>query len=168
MSKNVWKDIPNYEGLYEVSNCGNVRIYKNKRILKPSDNGCGYLQVVLTKNGERKNYKIHKLVAITFIQNPNGYPCINHKDENKKNNNVNNLEFCTYLYNCNYGTRNYRCTRHRLHKVNQYDLFNNFLRTYDSLKEAELYTGVKYQNISACCRKSVKTAGEYKWRYANE
>ena len=168
MSNEIWRDIPEYEKIYQVSNYGNIRLYKNNRILKPSDDSCGYLQIVLTKNKKRKSYKIHKLVAKTFIPNPNNYPCVNHKDENKKNNFVENLEFCTIKYNCNYGTRTYRCTKHCFHKVNQYDGLFTLMNTYNSLKEAQEKTGIKYQSISACCRGIIHSSGGWIWRYADE
>lgn len=174
----VWKDIPGYEELYEINNIGKIktkertfvdkmgRNYLKKSILcNSNDDGKGYLQIVLTKNGKRKSFKIHKLVAKTFIPNPNNLPQVNHKDENKENNNVDNLEWCTRKYNINYGTRNYRCTRHRLRKINQYNLDNIFIKKYNSLKEAGEQTNIKYQNISSCCRNKSKTAGGYIWKY---
>lgn len=119
--KEVWKDIPNYEGLYQASNYGKIksfdkvvrtlnqygkestRIIKGK-ILIPS--GKKYLKVALFKNNKRKYYSVHRLIAITFIPNPNKLPQVNHIDENKHNNKVDNLEWCTSKYNCNYGNRN--------------------------------------------------------------
>lgn len=161
----IWKDILNYETIYQISNFGNIRLYKSKKILKPSDDGKGYLHITLTKNGKRKGFRIHRLVAQTFIPNINNLPQINHKDENKKNNNVNNLEWCDSKYNNNYGTRNYRCTRHRIKKVNQFNYNNILINTYNSIGEAELKTGIKYQGISACCRSIQKSAGGYIWKY---
>ena len=161
----IWKDIPDYEGLYMISNYGNIKITKNNKLCKPSDDGKGYLQIVLTKNKKRKCYKIHKLVAKTYISNLDNLPQINHKDQNKKNNSINNLEWCTQKYNCNYGDRNYRCTKHRLHKVKQIDLKNNIIKEYNSLKEAESNTKIKYQQISACCRNIQKSAGGFLWEY---
>ena len=165
--KEIWKDIKGYEGLYQISTNGDIkRVWKSKEtICKPSLDSNGYKQITLTKNKKRKSYKIHKLVAITFINNKNNYKEINHKDENKLNNNVNNLEWCTRKYNCNYGNRNYKCTRHRIHKVGQYDLQNNLINTYSSLQDAERITGIKYQNISSCCRNIKKSSGGYIWKY---
>ena len=108
--KEIWKDIKDFEGLYQVSNLGNVRRIKfiNNKIekekitmLKPNKNI--YLQVMLCKNGKTKRKNVHRLVAETFIDNPNNYDCVNHKDENKHNNSINNLEWCTRIYNMNYG-----------------------------------------------------------------
>ena len=115
-----WRDIPEYEGIYQVSNLGNVKVLdrvvnsaikhsdKVKRIGKTLKqyNKNGYMQVTLTINTKRKYYNVHRLVAQAFIDNPQNLPQVNHKDENKLNNNVNNLEWCTAKYNCNYGSRN--------------------------------------------------------------
>lgn len=112
--KEMWKDIPGYEGLYQVSNLGNIRSLKyaggNKvKLLKQATTN-GYKQVQLSKNGKGKNHLVHRLVAIAFIPNPNNLPVVNHKDENPSNNNVDNLEWCTQEYNINYGTRNERAS----------------------------------------------------------
>ena len=101
-----WRDIRSYEGLYQVSNLGNVKSFnnriknKNPMILKQTiDRKNGYLTVSLSKNGKKKIHRVHKLVASIFIDNPNNYPVINHKDGNKLNNCVDNLEWCTYKQN---------------------------------------------------------------------
>ena len=109
--KETWKPIKNYEGLYEVSNKGQVRSLNYKRtgeikILKLRVDKYGYLQVHLSKNGKHYAKSIHRLVAQTFIPNPNNYSQVNHKDEKRDNNNVENLEWCNCKYNNNYGNRN--------------------------------------------------------------
>ena len=114
----VWKDIEGYEGLYQVSNFGQVKslprtiIYKDGRkrifpekILKPSKNKNDYLIVKISKNDKQESFYIHQLVAQMFLKNPQNYSCVNHKDENKQNNHVDNLEFCSYSYNNSYGTK---------------------------------------------------------------
>lgn len=116
----IWKDIPNFENLYQVSNLGNVKslekyvnsaiknnskVKRKEQILKQYSKR-GYLQVSLIKNHKRYYFNVHRLVAITFLPNPDNLPQVNHKDENTMNNNVDNLEWCTAKYNCNYGTRN--------------------------------------------------------------
>ena len=118
----VWKDIPNFKNLYQASSLGNiksleryvnsgiknnVKVRRKEQILKQYNKN-GYLQVSLSKNHKRYYFNVHKLVALTFISNPNNLPQINHKDENPLNNCVDNLEWCTAKYNCNYGTRNKR------------------------------------------------------------
>lgn len=113
-----WKDIKGYEGLYQVSNYGKVKRLEHKecnsiqevrilpeRILKQTFNFRGYLKVGLSKDNKTKHVFVHRLVAGAFIDNPNNYPQVNHKDEDKTNNCVDNLEWCTNLYNANYGTR---------------------------------------------------------------
>lgn len=106
----IWKDIKGYEGIYQVSSRGKVRSFhfgKNIKILRFSIRG-GYANVILYKNKKRKTFSVHRLVAEAFIDNPNDLPEVNHKDEDKLNNQVENLEWCTPKYNSNYGTRNKR------------------------------------------------------------
>ena len=135
MENEIWKAIPGYEGYYEVSNFGNVhsldrtieyigrnqsseykviRNFKGKPIKKQID-AYGYYTVGLNKGKGVKRYKLHQLVAQAFIPNPNNLIQINHKDENKLNNTVDNLEWCTPSYNCNYGTRNERIRKSKNH-----------------------------------------------------
>ena len=110
-----WKSIPGYEGLYEVSSYGRVKSleisyikkngimdHKPEIILSPKNNGTGYFMVCLYKNKTHKYYLIHRLVALTFLPNPDNLPCVNHKDEDKTNNKVDNLEWCDHKYNSNY------------------------------------------------------------------
>ena len=114
----IWKDIEGYEGLYEVSSYGRVRslgqfvnhnyggyAYRKGRLLKPGLGSRGYLSVTLSKNGIQKQYTVHRLVAQAFIENPDNLPQVNHKDEDRTNNNVTNLEWCDAKYNVNYGNR---------------------------------------------------------------
>lgn len=113
-----WRDIEGYEGLYQVSNEGRVKSLnfhrqKIERIIKPSTNKKGYKRVLLQNNGKKKNYLVHRLVAKTFISNPNDYPIINHKDENPSNNFVDNLEWCNSQYNNTYNNRHLKCA----HKI---------------------------------------------------
>lgn len=122
LPKEVWRDIPGYEGKYQVSNIGNVRSlhYRNTnkaQRLNSVINEGGYNIVGLSKDGKSKQYKVHRLVAEAFIPNPNNYPIINHKDENKTNNVVWNLEWCTYEYNNNYGTKNERASKSKKGKT---------------------------------------------------
>lgn len=100
-----WKNVIGYEGLYEVSNKGNVRNVRRNTLLKLSKTNYGYIQVHLYKNGIRTGLRVHRLVAEAFIPNPDNLPQVNHKDEDKTNNNVTNLEWCTVKYNTNYGHR---------------------------------------------------------------
>lgn len=99
------ENIIGYEGLYEVSNKGNVRNVRRNKLLKLSKNRYGYIQVYLYKNGIRTGLKVHRLVAQAFIENPDNLPEVNHKNEDKIDNRVENLEFCDHKYNVNYGHR---------------------------------------------------------------
>lgn len=110
----IWKEIEGYEGIYQVSNTGYIRRIADKdswgrkrtpKTLNPRVDKKGYLHVALSKNGIRREYKVHRIVAEAFIPNPKKFPQVNHKDENKINNAVNNLEWCNNKYNCNYGTK---------------------------------------------------------------
>lgn len=98
----IWKPILGYENLYNISNLGNVFSIQSKRNIKPTKNSKGYLIVGLCKNKKRKSCLVHRLVAEAFIDNPNKFPEINHKDENPLNNTITNLEWCTHKYNMNY------------------------------------------------------------------
>lgn len=100
-----WKNIIGYEGLYEVSDKGNVRNVRRNTLLKLSKTKYGYIQVYLYKNGIRTGLKVHRLVAQAFIENPDNLPEVNHRDEDKLNNSVDNLEWCSHKYNVNYGHR---------------------------------------------------------------
>lgn len=137
----IWKDIPNYEGKYKISNMGNVISCYDGNIyqLKPMKTIHGYLQVALYNHGIKTVWKVHRLVAITFIDNPNNYPCVNHKDENRLNNCVDNLEWCSYKYNNEYHDRHKKYaykTAYKLgHTIQQYDLNHNLIATYYSIIE---------------------------------
>ena len=106
----TWKDIKGYEGIYQISNLGRVKRisnihwcnlkYRDNYYLKPLDNGKGYLRIKLTVNNKSRRVMLHRLIAEVFIENPNNYPFVNHIDGNKKNNNLNNLEWCTQSQNC--------------------------------------------------------------------
>ena len=114
----IWKDIEGYEGLYQVSNLGRVKSLKvskikSERIRKSYQQSSGYISIVLCKNGKVTNHKIHRLVANAFIDNPDNLPEVNHMDEDKTNNCVDNLEWCDSSYNKNYGTRTEKFIRSR-------------------------------------------------------
>lgn len=169
----IWKDIINYENLYQVSNLGNVRSYPRIgtqtlkiRVLKQATSKNGYKHITLCKNNVKENKLIHVLVAQAFIPNVNNKPCINHKDENPSNNNVNNLEWCDFAYNVNYGTRTIRAKTKLSKRVNQYDLQGNLIKTWDSISLAER-TLCLGRNISEVCKGKKNTCGGYKWRYAD-
>lgn len=157
----IWKDIEDYEDYYQISNLGRIRNKKENRILKPSKSS-GYYHISL-RYGNKKEMLIHRLVAKAFIPNPLNLNYVNHKDENKLNNNVENLEWCTAKYNTSYG----KGALSRNQRVIQYDLQGNAIKIWESIKEASASLGICYQSISACCRNTKKTAGGYAWTYAN-
>lgn len=170
MNKTIetWKPITDYVGLYEVSNKGNVRNVKTGRIKKPNNNGRGYLFVGLYKNGAEKKHYIHRLVAQAFIPNPNKLPEVNHKDEIRTNNKLDNLEWISHRDNSNYGKHNERISKSKCKPILQLDLKTGFIIAYyPSVKEAGLSTGIYYDTITKAARGIKKSAGGYGWRYQN-
>ena len=159
----IWKDKKGYEGHYQVSNWGRVKSIKfgKEKILKLIKDKDGYLQVTLCKNNIKKVYKVHRLVAEAFIDNPDNLPQVNHKDENKTNNNVENLEWCTNEYNINYGTRTERCSK----PVLQYTLDGEFVREWESAIQAEREGGFNNTCICQCCLGKRKTHKGFIWKY---
>lgn len=176
--KEIWEDVKEYEGFYQVSNLGNVKSlnrlvllynggqYTRKgqklKLLLSKD---GYYQVHLLRNGIAKTVKVHRLVASAFIPNPNNFAEVNHKNEIKTDNRVENLEWCTQEYNKRYGTATRRRTEKISVKVAQYDLDNTLIQIWDSMREAERKTKILNQSISLCCKGKRKKAGGYAWRY---
>lgn len=171
----IWKDIVGYDGLYQVSNFGMVRSLKfNKvKILKTPSNKYGYNVVHLLNNNKNKSYYVHRIVAQEFIPNSKNYPMVNHKDENKSNNRVDNLEWCDNKYNLNYGTAQQRKIKKQINRkdqskpVLQYTKSGEFVKEYPSAAEAHRQTGVYMVNICTCCRgnSKYKSAGGYVWKY---
>ena len=159
----IWKDIEGFEGAYQISNLGNLkslaRLVKNgcgvrrvsERILTPVIGTCGYYQYPLKQGEKHKTILIHIEVAKAFIDNPYSYSDVNHKDENRLNNNVNNLEWCTRQYNNTYLDRKQReietlRNTHPSRKgVKQYTKNGELIKEYQSLQEAERETKVKIE-----------------------
>ena len=167
--KEIWLPVVGYEGLYEVSNLGNVKSLKfgKTRVLKPVFTSVGYLQVGLWKNRKRQMKQVHRLVAEAFIPNQKALPQVNHKDECKTNNAVSNLEWCTCKYNINHGTRNARVAAAKSKPVQQLSFDGSLITTWPSTHEAWRQTGVKQGNICSCCNGKLHSTGGYKWQYAN-
>lgn len=162
-----FRDIPDYEGVYEVSNLGRVKNVETGRILKPFKTTTGYLKVDLCKNGIRRSATIHRLVAYAFLPNPQNLPCVNHKDEDKTNNAVDNLEWCDHQYNNNYGTRNERISESQYKPVLQFDKNGNFIREWPGVIKVEEETGMNHSHISGCCLGKRKSAGGFIWKFKN-
>ena len=165
----IWKNIEGYEGLYQVSNLGRVKSLRfgKERILKPGNNVQGYLHVILLKNGERKWCSIHRLVAQTFIPNPDNLSDINHKDEVKTNNSVQNLEWCSAKYNCNFGTRNQRISEKTSKPVLQFTKDGELIREWKSATDVQRNLGYDNSHISKCCNEKRKSANGFIWKYKN-
>ena len=189
--KEVWKDIKGYENLYQVSNYGNVksldRYIKNKngkmqfyneKILRPNDSK-GYLKVTLSKNNRQRTFRIHVLVAKTFISNPENKPEVNHKDGNKHNNHIDNLEWNTRRENeihayqnglakpskkqkeavAKYAKENYS------KKIIQYDLNGNFIKEWNSMADIWRELGIRASLICRCCKGLRTHTYGYIWKY---
>lgn len=172
----IWKDVKGYEGLYECSNLGKVRsfdreiIYNNgiKHIHKGKElkgivNKNGYVHITLVKDGIKKQFLLHRIIAITFLPNPNNLPCVNHKSEDKQDNKVSNLEWCTHKYNLEYSN----CMDLFLSKkkrVGQYNTSGELLNVFDGVREAFRQTGIDYRNISKSCICGSYITGGYIWK----
>ena len=152
------KDIKGYEGLYAVTSCGRVWSYRRKKFLEPKRGVKGYLFVTLCKDGKVKNYRIHRLVAEAYIPNHENLPQVNHKDENKANNCLQNLEWCDAIYNINYGTRNDKIKK----PILQYTLNGEFVREWPSARDVGQEVRA---NIVHCLKGRNKTAYGYIWKY---
>ena len=195
MIKEEWRDIVGYEGLYAVSNCGRVKSLErldslgrrvNEKILSPSKDGNGYLYVNFYRNGERKMYKVHRLVLMTFnpVDNIDNLQ-VNHIDENKTNNHLSNLEWVTCKENCNHGTRNKRVseanrghivsddTKRKICKSNSKPIVqidastNKVVNVWGSAMEAER-KGFNNGNINSCCKGKRKTHKGFRWMYLKD
>ena len=155
-----WQPVKGYDGLYEVSDKGRVRSLKfgKEKILKPWNDGWGYLKINLCKDGHVKILKVHRLVAKAFVPNPNNLETVNHKDEVKTNNVASNLEWMSPADNKRYSANK---------AVQMFDKSTGeLLATFPSLAEAERVTGIANGNISNCCLGNRKSAGGYIWKYA--
>lgn len=169
MVEEIWKPIKGYEGLYEISNWGRVKSLNyhhtgKPRLLRPKVDKYGYLVVCFCKDGKRKYFFVHRLVAQSFIPNPDNLPQVNHKDENKKNNNADNLEWCTCLYNINYGSHNERRAKTQSKPVLQFSLTGEFIREWLSISECGR-NGFYTSCVCRCCNGELKSHKGFKWCY---
>lgn len=148
-----WKSVKGFEGQYEVSNTGLIKSLKGKeeRILKSRVHSkTGYVTVILSNNGSKYSRLVHRLVAEAFIENPESKPEVNHIDEDKVNNSVENLEWNTHEENSNHGTKNIRSANKQSMAVIGVDEFGNIVEIHSSIRSAERLTGFGHSNISAC------------------
>ena len=165
----IWKDIEGYGGLYQVSNLGRVKSLnynrtKKEKILKPRSNKDGYLNVNLYKEGRMKTCLVHRLVAKAFIPNPDNKSQVNHRDEDKTNNCVDNLEWMTRRENINYGTRNERSGKSQSMPIYGINVKTNERIEFPSTMEAQR-NGFNHGNIVDCLKGRRKSHKGYKWYY---
>lgn len=151
---------------YSISNTGDIFSVKRKIVLKPCIRN-GYFSVCLSYNNTKKNYLVHRLVAITFIENPNRYDIVNHKDGNKFNNNVSNLEWTTYSSNARHSIEQLNNKRSTV-PILQLTLDGIIINKFDSIKDAEIRTGVSSKHIPSVCTGLRKSAGGFLWKYVND
>lgn len=192
----IWKDIPDYEGLYQVSNLGRVKSLERnitpkndrksyivpERIRKPNKDKDGYLRIGLSKNSNKVYFFVHRLVALAFLENPENLPIVNHKNEIKADNRVENLEFCTAHYNTTYNDIHIK-KGEKISKANkgkpkseehkkklgvvilQYTLNGEFIKEWQSTRQPEKELNISSGNICKCCKGKLKTCGGYIWKY---
>lgn len=175
----IWKDVVGYEGVYQVSNEGNIRsvdryvicknstrFYKGKQLSSCKDDK-GYYRVLLAVAGKHKSCQIHRLVAEAFLPNPERLKEVNHKDENPSNNHVDNLEWCTKVYNLAYGTGRTRSIQSHRKTVLQYSLDGKLIAEHDGINAAARAIGKPNaaSGITKCCTGKSQTAFKCIWRY---
>lgn len=155
--REIWKDIDGFEGLYSVSNKGRVKNLKNGKILVGNYDTSGYKYVIL----KGKNYLVHRLVGLAFIPNPQKLPYINHKNEIKHDNNVENLEWCSASYNVNYSNYKRSC------QVKQIDKGGNLIRVWPSFNQIVRELGYDRGTIIKVCKGRQRYAYNFRWEYVN-
>lgn len=168
-----WKPIKGYEGLYEISNQGEVKSHHKNKLLKLGRHHKGYKNITLCKDGVQKTKLVHRLVAEAFIPNPEEKPQINHIDGNKENNYVENLEWVSTKENIRHSIetglrKSDPDNPPNKRAVCMFSKDGVFIRSFISQREAERQTGIHNTNISDCCSGRHKTAGGYKWKYESE
>lgn len=171
----ITRDIPGYEGLYKATTNGDIiSVKKNKVMCAYVDNRSGYVQLCLRKNKKDKRYYVHTLIMLTFVgPKPIGMD-INHKDENKQNNSLSNLEYCTRSYNINYGNRNQKVSLalmyhpNKIKPVLQFTKDGKLIKRWPSASQIERELGYFQAAISSCCVGKTKTSYGYIWHYEEE
>lgn len=179
--KEEWRAVQGYSGLYEVSDLGRIRSLPREiktynggkwtrpgKIIKPITNKDGYQQVHICKDGKQTTRKVHQLVALAFLENPDGFLEVNHKNENKADNRAANLEWCSREYNINYGTARKRTGIANGRPVIQYSLNGEKIQEFYSSYEAQRRLGVIEQSINLCCLGRRQQAGGFRWKYVDD
>ena len=161
------RDIPDSEG-YQITEDGQVFSLKSGKYLKPKIDRYGYKAVTLFVNGKPKYSTVHRLVALAYLDNPDKLPCVNHIDENKLNNRVENLEWCTVKHNDNHGTRNLRMARTKCKRPVMRRAVDGKITVYNGVKDASRKTGIAHSQIAIHCKNHLPTRDGSKWRYQNE
>jgi hypothetical protein len=203
----IWKDIENYNGLYQVSNYGKIRSYMRKGkgnyinetpktlIQSTGTDKNAYFRVSLRSNGKTDVKMVHRIVAETFIENANKFPCVNHIDGNKHNNRVENLEWCTHKANTQHAVKlglrkcwnkgkkgiysketlqkmsesRIGVTSSTAVKIDQFDMYGNYIKTWESANQASKELGIDRRKISLCCRGvKYKKTGGFVWKYTDK
>lgn len=185
----IWRDVPGWEGVYQISNMGRMKSFKvdpSGKVMSLRNKTGDYIRVVLQKHGRKpKTVLVHRLVAKVFIPNPLNLPAVNHKDCDKQNNSVSNLEWCTNSYNVRHSmymhpmqnvSMVYYNKFERPKSIAQIDKSGNIIAVYGSAKMAQVSTGVCSRNILQVANRTPfnrkgqirKTAGGYVWRFESE
>ena len=154
-SEEQWREIKGFNGKYLVSNKGRVKNINTNRILGGGYDGAGYKAVIL--NG--KNYNVHRLVALAFLDNPHKLPQVNHKNEKKNDNNVGNLEWCSKSYNVNYSNHKRSC------KVKQLTKDGKLIKIWDSISQINRELGYDISTIVKVLKGKRRSAYSFKWEY---
>lgn len=166
----IWKTIDEYPN-YQVSNLGRVKNIKKQSFLKPYPTRSGYLLVSLYSNKQRKCITIHRLVAEHFIPNPENKPCIDHINTDRTDNRIENLKWVTYSENMKNPETQIKLknkTEKKIKEVLQFDLDMNFISRWDKIRDIENELKISHNSISYCCKEKYKTAGGFKWGYADD